>query len=209
MEQSYYVLRRNSTTSKRSERANVERSISFQTMVLTESTVWTFRIYIVFIFVIIAMMVWVGYQVLQLEKVTAEVTAQYRYPPYDCWKENDDDRMEVTCWGAHVTFAYPWKGATRNCDMAVPVSYTQRAVDSALQTLSIGSTRSVYLTPNGGCLSTVPGMGYAFAMGVLMIFLCTVGAIQDWNESHREQEEGNRADNKKTDTPLVASAPLP
>lgn len=186
--------------------------------------------------VLLALMIWNEAHL--PAQVTASVIAYDLHRTPDCTRVilRDNGSLEGMCWGAHVSFAYAWeKAELRNCtitNMLHQIHAKGEAQSILRESYALGSMRAMFIQANDKCSLDAPPSSDLFVMrwilmaanatlilwiGSLIIFILWEwyrGDVVAWFHRHGlllayGSEGGGEGANKKTDEPLIASAPLP
>lgn len=129
--------------------------------------------------------VWVGdeevTQTLQLQypsEVSAKVIAHELHRSKKCSRARlrgvSDESRDGTCWEAGVTFAYSGEGTCAATSPSIPGTYSEGlAMTIVLERYSIGSSRAIYLSPNGKCYLDAPPFLPICVFAVVLCYLLT------------------------------------
>lgn len=121
--------------------------------------------------------------------VTAQVSAHELYHPPLCTAlVSDGVTVESQCWGAHVSFVYPWEGTvSRTCTItsAVPEVHTKTdAQRILLESYAMASSHAVYPHPAPTLIGYGP-IGLVMNGAVATVWGCTfVAALADMWEKY-------------------------
>lgn len=167
--------------------------------------------------------------------ITASVIAHDVHRSLDCTRVvlRDNGTIEGMCWGAHITYA--WANGTRTCTISdvLQNTHSKGGAESILKkSHALGAIRNMFIHHGGNCLLQAPPLHgdtlrritYPVNIGLIIFFALWVfiilwewygAAVMAWFHRHGlllpYGSEGGGGDgaNKKTDEPLIASAPLP
>lgn len=201
-------------------------------MVATVENLVNTIIFLILFGLVLALLVWSTQQ--SFIEITALVTAHNLHYPHACMKKlaffNYDGASTGVCWGAHISFVYPWKATSRNCTLLVatpPEVHTAGKV--MLESYPMESAHTMYCYYiNDECTLEVPKTAPIFVyLPIYLIFVIgvvynihTIATILwEWYGTHirawcyrwgllaggEAGDEDKMADN----LPLVASAAPP